>query len=86
MLYIRIYYYGCYYHGMHTMWCPSLLAKLVNIIAITIFSKIYTIYSYTVDISIFTWGFKPTYNWGGTTLYGNMTSILFGIQFVYFWG
>ena len=58
-----VFVYQCIYiyHTYHTRWCPSSLAKLVNITPISL--------GFMVDIPILNGGYKPTYNWGGTTLY-----------------
>ena len=43
-----------------TRWCPSSLA---NLVPITPISRVYGGYIYSY------WDYKPTHNWGGTTLY-----------------
>ena len=49
-----------------TRWGPRSIAKLVQITPI---AMVYGRYIY--GLSIFTMVYKPTYNWGGTTLYGS---------------
>ena len=49
-------------YGFPWRWCPSSLAKLVNITPISMVDW--------VVISILNGYYKPTCNWGGTTLYG----------------
>ena len=56
-------------HGIvDTRWCPSSLAKLMNITPITMV--------FVGEISIVNGVYKPNYNWRGTALYEQtMTSV-----------
>ena len=49
-------------------WCPSSLAKLVNITPITMV--------FMIDISILTMVYKPTYNWGAQPCKGLQTKLV----------